>query len=52
VRSAPALDGDLLTTGDSVRADPAGNAVVTFFDGSTLTVESGRAGQGLSLIHI
>jgi hypothetical protein len=38
---APALDGDLVSSGDSVRADGAGNAVVSFFDGSTLTVEPG-----------
>jgi hypothetical protein len=46
---APALDGDLLTSGDSVRADAAGNAVVTFFDGSTLTVESGAQVKVASL---
>jgi Tfp pilus assembly major pilin PilA len=46
---APALDGDLLTTGDAVRADAAGNAVVTFFDGSTLTVESGAQVKVASL---
>jgi Tfp pilus assembly major pilin PilA len=46
---APALDGDLLTTGDTVRADAAGNAVVTFFDGSTLTVESGAQVKVASL---
>jgi len=45
----PALDGDLLTTGDVVRADPSGNAVVTFFDGSTLTVESGAQVKVTSL---
>lgn len=37
----PALDGDLVSSGDTVRADAAGNAVVSFFDGSTLTVQSG-----------
>jgi hypothetical protein len=47
---APALDGDLLTTGDVVRADPAGNAVVTFFDGSTLTVQSGSQVRVASLV--
>jgi hypothetical protein len=46
---APAFDGDLLTGGDSVRADAAGNAVVTFFDGSTLTVESGAQVKVASL---
>ena len=47
---APALDGDLLTSGDVVRADSAGNAVVTFFDGSTLTVESGAQVRVASLV--
>jgi len=46
---APALDGDLLTNGDTVRADAAGNAVITFFDGSTLTVESGAQARIVSL---
>lgn len=46
----PALDGDLLTSGDVVRADSAGNAVVTFFDGSTLTVESGAQVRVASLV--
>jgi len=46
---APAFDGDLLTGGDVVRADAAGNAVVTFFDGSTLTVESGSQVKVASL---
>ncbi len=46
---APAFDGDLLTTGDTVRANNAGNAVVTFFDGSTLTVESGAQVKVASL---
>ena len=46
---APAFDGDLLTGGDVVRANDAGNAVVTFFDGSTLTVESGSQVKVVSL---
>ena len=46
----PALDGDLLTGGDVVRADSAGNAVVTFFEGSTLTVESGAQVKVASLV--
>jgi len=45
----PAFDGDLLTAGDVVRADAAGNAVVTFFEGSTLTVESGSQVRVASL---
>lgn len=47
---APALDGDLLASGDTVRADGAGNAVVSFFDGSTLTVESGSEVKVASLV--
>jgi hypothetical protein len=47
---APAFDGDLITSGDVVRADSAGNAVVTFFDGSTLTVESGSHVRVASLV--
>lgn len=35
----PALDGDVFATGDVVRADANGRAVLTFFDGSTLSVE-------------
>jgi hypothetical protein len=58
---APAYDGDLLTGGDVVRANAEGNAVVTFFDGSTLTVQSGaqvkvasltRAGDGSLQVSI
>jgi hypothetical protein len=37
----PALDGDLFATGDLVKSSAAGRAVLTFFDGSTLTVETG-----------
>lgn len=35
----PALDGDILSTGDVVRADDKGRAVLTFFEGSTLSVD-------------
>lgn len=38
---APALDGDLLATGDLVKSSTAGRAVLTFFDGSILSVETG-----------
>jgi hypothetical protein len=38
---SPALDGDLLLTGDVVKSSSQGRAVLTFFDGSTLTVETG-----------
>lgn len=36
---APALDGEVFATGDMVRADADGRAVLTFFDGSTISVE-------------
>lgn len=48
---APALDGDLLSTGDVVRANDTGNAVLTFFDGSTLTVQSGSQVKVASLVR-
>lgn len=38
---APALDGDLYRTGDVVRSSKDGRAVLTFFDGSSLTVDPG-----------
>src|SRR5438105_2887297 len=38
---ATALDGDLYKTGDVVRSSKDGRAVLTFFDGSTLTVDPG-----------
>lgn len=37
----PALDGDLLSSGDVVKSSSDGRAVLTFFDGSSLTVETG-----------
>lgn len=37
----PALDGDLLSSGDVVKSSTDGRAVLTFFDGSSLTVETG-----------
>ena len=38
---AAALDGDVVASGDVVRANAQGLAVVTFFDGSTLAIEPG-----------
>ena len=38
---APALDGDLYQNGDVVTSSQDGRAVLTFFDGSTLTVDTG-----------
>ncbi len=48
----PALDGDLLTAGDVVRATDAGHAVITFFEGSTLTVEPGSQVTVQSLARV
>jgi hypothetical protein len=39
----PALDGELLASGDVVKSSADGRAVLTFFDGSTLTVETGSS---------
>jgi hypothetical protein len=36
---APALDGDVFATGDVVRANDVGRAVLTFFDASTVSVD-------------
>ena len=44
-----ASDGDLFAAGDTLRADTAGNAVLNFFDGSTLTLESGTQVKVVSL---
>ena len=38
---AAALDGDLYKTGDIVKSSSNGRAVLTFFDGSSLTVDPG-----------
>ena len=38
---APALDGEVYSTGDQIRANADGRAVLTFFDGSTLSVDPG-----------
>lgn len=45
----PAFDGDIFATGDVVRADEKGRAVLTFFDGSTLSVEPASRVRVLSL---
>lgn len=37
----PALDGDVIAAGDFVRANSTGRAVLSFFDGSSLTLEPG-----------
>ena len=48
----PALDGDLLATGDVVKSSTAGRAVLTFFDGSILTVETGSSVKVTTLNHL
>lgn len=49
---APALDGDLLATGDFVKSSTAGRAVLTFFDGSILTVDTGSVVKVTTLNHL
>ncbi len=46
---APALDGDIVTNGDFVRSSKDGRAVLTFFDGSTLSVDSGALVKVITL---
>jgi len=46
---APALDGDVVASGDFVRSSKDGRAVLTFFDGSTLSVDPGSLVKVLTL---
>ena len=46
---APALDGDILASGDFVRSTKDGRAVLTFFDGSTLSVDPASLVKVLTL---
>ncbi len=46
----PALDGDVFATGDVVRANDKGRAVLTFFEGSTLSVDPGSNVKVVSLV--
>ena len=46
---APALDGDVVTNGDFVRSSKDGRAVLTFFDGSTLSVDPASLVKVLTL---
>ena len=46
---ATALDGDIVSNGDFVRSSKDGRAVLTFFDGSTLSVDSGALVKVLTL---
>ncbi|MBI3522871.1 MAG: FecR domain-containing protein [Chloroflexi bacterium] len=48
----PAIDGDIMSTGDVVRADRAGRAVLAFFDGSTLSIEPGSEVKVVSLARV
>lgn len=45
----PALDGDLLAGGDFVRSNKFGRGFLTFFDGSTLSIEPGSEVKVLAL---
>lgn len=45
----PAIDGDLFKSGDVVKASTDGRAVLTFFDGSTLTVDPGSVVRVMTL---
>lgn len=45
-----ALDGEVLVSGDLVRADAEGRAVLTFFDGSTISVEPNSDVRVVSLV--
>jgi hypothetical protein len=46
---SPALDGELLANGDVVKSSQNGRAVLSFFDGSTLTVDPGSLVKVLTL---
>jgi hypothetical protein len=46
---SPALDGDVLSNGDFVRSSKDGRAVLTFFDGSTLSVDPASLVKVLTL---
>jgi hypothetical protein len=49
---APALDGEIFKTGDLVRANVDGRAVLTFFDASTLSVDPGSQVKVLALNRV
>lgn len=49
---APALDGDILGNGDFVRSSNDGRAVLTFFDGSTLSVDPASLVKVLTLDRV
>ncbi len=49
---APALDGETYATGDLVRANVDGRAVLTFFDGSSLSVDPGSQVRVVALNRV
>ena len=49
---SPALDGELYATGDLVRANTDGRAVLTFFDGSSLSVDPGSQVKVVALNRV
>jgi FecR-like protein len=49
---APALDGELYATGDLVRANVDGRAILTFFDGSSLSVDPGSQVKVVALDRV
>ena len=49
---APALDGELYATGDLVRANVDGRAILTFFDGSSLSVDPGSQVKVIALDRV
>jgi len=49
---APALDGEIYATGDLVRANVDGRAVLTFFDGSSLSVDPGSQVKVVALNRV
>jgi len=48
----PALDGEVYATGDLVRANVNGRAVLTFFDGSSLSVDPGSQVKVVALNRV
>jgi hypothetical protein len=48
----PALDGEVFATGDLVRANVEGRAVLTFFDGSSLSVDPGSQVKVVALNRV
>jgi hypothetical protein len=49
---APALDGEVYASGDLVRANVDGRAILTFFDASTLSVDPGSQVKVLALNNL